>query len=250
MKIGAQLYTVRDFCQTPEDFAETLKKISEMGYTTVQVSGTCVYEAQWLKEQLKKNGLECVVTHYFPDRMKADATAVAQAHEVFGCENVGLGYYLFDQEKEDLGYGEFYETWFPVAKRIKEAGKYFVFHNHDGEFQRLKGKRILEKILEDFPPEYLGITMDTFWVQAAGGDPGDWIRRLKGRVPCIHLKDMSYGRRMEVVGEGNMNFESIFKAAEEGDVRYMLVEQDDCNGENPFACLQRSYENLKAWGFE
>ena len=29
----------------------------------------------------------------------------------------------------------------------------------------------------------------------------------------------------------------------------MLVEQDDCNGEDPFDCLRRSYLYLKAQGF-
>ena len=37
MKIGAQLYTVRDFCKTLDGFSETLKKVADIGYTTVQV---------------------------------------------------------------------------------------------------------------------------------------------------------------------------------------------------------------------
>ena len=57
MRIGAQLYTVREFCATLEDFAETIKKVADIGYTTVQVSGTCPYPAEWLKEQLRKNSL-------------------------------------------------------------------------------------------------------------------------------------------------------------------------------------------------
>lgn len=57
MKIGAQLYTVRNYTQNLEDFSETLKKVADIGYTTVQVSGTCAYEADWLKEQLDKTGL-------------------------------------------------------------------------------------------------------------------------------------------------------------------------------------------------
>ena len=30
MEIGAQLYTVRDYAKTTEDFAETLKKIADI----------------------------------------------------------------------------------------------------------------------------------------------------------------------------------------------------------------------------
>ena len=63
MQIGAQLYTVREHARNLDDFSETLKKIADIGYKTVQVSGTCAYEAAWLKEQLDANGLKCVITH-------------------------------------------------------------------------------------------------------------------------------------------------------------------------------------------
>ena len=58
MKIGAQLYTLRDYCTNLEDFADTLKKVAEIGYTVVQVSGVCQYEPEWLANELKKNGLK------------------------------------------------------------------------------------------------------------------------------------------------------------------------------------------------
>ena len=63
MKIGAQMFTTRATCQTLEGFADTLKRIADIGYTTVQVSGTCPYEGEWLRDQLKLNGLKCVLTH-------------------------------------------------------------------------------------------------------------------------------------------------------------------------------------------
>ena len=60
---------------------------------------------------------------------------------------------------------------------------------------------------------------------------------------------MEYDRKMAVIGEGNINFERVFAAAERAGTKYMLVEQDDCNGEDPFVCLKRSFEYLKACGF-
>ena len=54
---------------------------------------------------------------------------------------------------------------------------------------------------------------------------------------------------MAVVGEGNINFDRVFTCAEKAGTKYMLVEQDDCNGEDPFECLKRSYEYLKSRGF-
>ena len=39
MQIGAQFFTVRNQCQTLDDFALTLKKVADIGYKTVQISG-------------------------------------------------------------------------------------------------------------------------------------------------------------------------------------------------------------------
>jgi sugar phosphate isomerase/epimerase len=86
-------------------------------------------------------------------------------------------------------------------------------------------------------------------VTAGGGDPAQWLEKLAGRIPCIHLKDFAYGRNMAVVGEGNINFDRVFEKAEAGGTQYMLVEQDDCHGEDPIDCLRRSYQYLRSRGF-
>lgn len=249
METGAQLYTVREFCKNTENFAETLKKIADIGYRNVQISGTCVYDPEWLRDQLAQNGLSCVLTHTPADQLLEDAESVAAAHDVFGCELVGLGYFYFDPDKEDHDYKAFLQKYRPVAKKLTESGKYFMYHNHDGEFQRYNGKIILKRLSEDFTAKEMGFTLDTFWIQAGGADPADWIKQLSGRVPCIHLKDFSYGRKMAVVGEGNINFDRVFQEAEAAGTKYMLVEQDDCGDEDPFVCLARSYHNLRAFGF-
>lgn len=50
MQIGAQLFTVKDYCKDLDSFSETLRRIADIGYKNVQVSGTCEFEAQWLKQ--------------------------------------------------------------------------------------------------------------------------------------------------------------------------------------------------------
>lgn len=248
MIIGAQFYTLRNFCKTLDDFSETLKKVADIGYTSVQISGTCAYEPEWLRDQLKANGLKCAVTHIPGDKLKADPVKVAHDHDIFDCEYVGLGYYNF--AAEDATTEKFTEEYLPVAKAIHSAGKYFMYHNHDAEFKWENGKTILANLAEKISPELMGFTLDTFWVQAGGGDPAAWIEYLSGRVPCIHLKDYSYGRKMAVIGEGNINFDRVFKSAEKAGTKYMLVEQDECYGEDPFDCLARSYKYLSSLGFK
>lgn len=249
MRIGAQFFTLRDFCKTTEEFAESLKKVADIGYRTVQISGTCEYDPAWLKAELDKNGLSCVLTHIPKDTLVADTATVAKNHDVFGCQYVGLGYFLFEEGKPEA-LEDFFSTFAPVAQTLSENNKYFMYHNHAREFIKFDGKVVLQHMAERIPAEHMGFTLDTFWVQAGGGDPAWWIEHLAGRVPCIHLKDFAYDKKMAVIGEGNINFDRVFAAAESAGTQYMLVEQDDCNGEDPFDCLARSYRFLKANGFE
>ena len=245
MEIGAQFYTIRDFCKNTDDFAESLKKVADIGYKNVQISGTCEFDPEWLKNELNKNGLKCVLTHTPSDKLLADPADVARDHDIFGCKYVGLGWFDFNESSCD----NFIKEYGPVARALKNHGRYFMYHNHDQEFKKENGKLIIERLAEITAPDEMGFTLDTFWVQAGGGDPAQWLERLSGRVLCIHLKDYAYGRKMAVIGEGNINFDRVFEKAESAGTEYMLVEQDDCNGEDPFDCLKRSFEYLKSRGF-
>lgn len=251
MKIGAQFYTIREFCQDLGSFSQSLKKVADIGYRYVQISGTCEYDAQWLKQELDKNGLQCVLTHTPAAKLQANLNDVMSDHTVFGCNHIGLGYYPFNEE-ENLE--RFVETYLPIARQIHENGKYMMYHNHAQEFSKEGDLLIMEHLAQRFPAKLLGFTLDTYWVQAGGGDPAQWLEKLSGRVPCIHLKDYAYDRfsaekKMAVIGEGNINFDRVFEAAEKAGTQYMLVEQDNCNGEDPFECLSRSYAYLKSKGF-
>ena len=247
MEAGAQLYTVRDFCRTLPDFSETLSKVASMGYKTVQVSGTCPYDAEWLRTELAKNGLRCVITHIPAEKLVCETEKVASEHHIFGTRYVGLGYYQFTDE---ASYGTFVKTYGRVADELKKKNRYFMYHNHLSELGRIGNEQVLRRLEHDFSPEQMGFTLDTYWIKAAGDDPVSWINELSGRVPCIHLKDHGEGGRMEALGDGSIDFEKVLAASSDSGTEYLLVEQDDCNGGYPFACLERSLKYLHSVGIE
>ena len=121
-----------------------------------------------------------------------------------------------------------------------------MYHNHDFEFEKYGDKLMLEILKHDFP--LIGFILDTYWVQAGGGDPAAWLTQFTGRVPVIHFKDMSWSKgskRMAEIMEGNLNWPAIFAACQPAGVEYAMVEQDDCYGKDPFEALRTSFNNLK-----
>ena len=255
MKLGAQMYTLRAFCKTPEGLAESLARVAEIGYRTVQLSGVCAYDPHWMKEVLAKNGLTAPVTHTAPDRLQNDLDAVIAEHDIVGIPYIGIGSAPGTHETPILTRFDNFMEWAPAAAaKIKAAGHKFLYHNHDKEFARnAEGKNFFQRLCDRFAPDELGIILDTYWVQAGGGNPVEFLYDLAGRTQCIHFKDMSYDPidrkiHMAPVGGGNLNFTAIVKAAADTGVEYAFVEQDDCYGADPFACLKQSHDYCRALG--
>lgn len=254
MKIGAQLYSLRDYCRTLEDFKETLKKVADMGYTSVQVSGTCAYEAEWLADALKETGLTCDLTHYNFNAVMENPEKVVADHKIFGCKYIGLGA-MPGVDKNTLDtLNDFIAKTAPITKRIAEAGGYFMYHNHAFEFVDMDGKLFIERLAEGFDASEFGFTLDTHWVKVGGYDPVEWLNKLAGRTPCVHFKDlvtMENGEtRFAPVGSGELDFDAIIDTCLKNKVEFAFVEQDDCFGEDPFKCLKSSYDYLASKGLK
>ena len=85
MKTGAQLYTVRLFTQTVPDFQETMRRVAEIGYRTVQLSaiGGAV-TPQIARETADETGLEIVLTHSDLNRILTDTEQLIRDHETMG----------------------------------------------------------------------------------------------------------------------------------------------------------------------
>lgn len=250
MILGAQLYTVRNYTQTVKDLDITLGEIAKMGYKTVQVSAMGSLAPEAIKETCDKHGLQIVLTHTDSNRILHDTETVIKEHQLMGCKYIGMGI-MPEKYRNSEWFPNFAKDYIEVAKKIKDAGMLFMYHNHDMEFQKLDGKTYLEHLAESFAPDEMGFTLDTYWLQVAGIDVCDCIERLADRIPCVHLKDLAVVKRervMSPVMEGNMNFPRILKTLEKTNCEYILVEQDVCQ-ESPFICLKKSYDNVAKLGY-
>lgn len=257
MKIGAQLYSVHDYTKTLEDFAETLKKIADIGYTSVQVSGTCAYEPEWLRDELKKNGLTCDLTHVPFDKVIEDPKKAVEDHKIFGCKYIGLGSMpgLWDSVNNQTNeqWYAFKEKAIPALEVLKENGAYYMYHNHHMEYVPVNGKRAMDFLKDEFPADLMGFTLDTHWIKRGGEDPVEEYKRFKGRIPCVHYKDLVVmpdgEERFAPVGHGTLDFEKIIQTSLDLGVEFAFVEQDKhYDDENAFENLKKSYDYLKSMG--
>lgn len=249
-RIGAQLFTLREYLKTPEDIAKSLKKVREIGYEAVQLSALGPIDIDELTKIIEGEGLFPCATHVGWDDLRERPQSVIDDHKKLGCPHVAIGSMPAEYRNEE-GYRRFAKEASEVAGTLAEAGLTFSYHNHDFELERFGDQTGLE-ILVNESDSVLGFEIDTYWIQRGGGDPAAWIKKVKGRIPLVHFKDMAVQGRdaiMAEVGEGNLNWPAILDACKEAGVEWYLVEQDICQ-RDPFESLAISLRNLKEMGIE
>lgn len=249
--LGAQLYTVRAFTQDLDNMRQTMKKVADIGYKAVQVSGAGPIPASDISSAAQENGLTIAATHMKWDRFKSDLDGVIEDHKAMRCKHSAIGS-LGPEYRTAEGVKVFLDELDPIADRLGAEGITFSYHNHSHELMRYDGRTWLDRLYAESSPARLKAELDVYWLQHGGADPVQWICRLTGRQPLLHLKDMAMGPEKQQlfaeIGEGNMNFPPILQAAREAGVEWYLVEQDQTYGRDPFESLAISYRNLQAMG--
>jgi len=248
-QLAAQLYTLRDFCKTAKDFEESLRKLKKIGYDVVQISGIGPISYPEIKRILDDTGIACCATHIPYERMVKETEQVIEEHYLIQCKYPAIGG-LPGEYRSAEGFSKFAKEATEVGKKLAKGGLRFGYHNHSFELEKFGKRTGLAILYEDSDPEYFKAEIDTYWVQHGGGDSAAWIEKLAGRIPLVHLKDMTVrdGKPiMAEVGEGNLNWPRIVAACKKAGVEWYIVEQDTCE-RDPFESLAISLRNIKAMG--
>lgn len=251
MSVGINLYTLRNQCADLCGVRYTLSRLKEIGYRYVQISGVGV-EPEEIAEEMDKIGISCAATHMDWPFLRDETDRAIEIHKMYKCRHTALGSVPPEYRQGLSGVDRFSRELPPVAEKLAEAGISISYHNHHFDLAGERGRTWLETLYERISPEQLGAEIDTYWIQTAGGSPAEWIRRMAGREPLLHLKDkiVTIGgeERFAPVGEGNLPWDEILAAAEASGVEFALIEQDEMYGRDPFDAVESSYRFLSSKG--
>lgn len=253
MEVGLNLFSIRNLLQSEKDFRETLKKVKDMGYSYVQYSGG-EYNPDMIKRVTEEVKMPVCLTHVPLDRILNESDKLMEEHKKFGCKNIGLGSLKFDYYVNEKLFKDTIDCLQKVAVYMKKNGFQFFYHHHHSEFCKIGQTTGFDYIVDSAPD--VNITLDTYWVQNAGADVIDTIKRVNGRIECVHLKDYkvvcntkndTYQTTYAPVGSGNMNFNKIIETMRGCGTKYYLVEQDDAADlPNTLELVKQSVDYLKS----
>lgn len=282
MKVGLQLYTVRDkFVKNPVD---TLQKMAEIGYryaetynhnsdNEIQCFG---YTSKELKQLSDNTGVKIISAHLGcyeratemirnMDHMKRTAEYYADA----GCKYLVLAAEYFKSAENVYSSCEAYNE---VGKICKDNGLTFLYHNHFWDFKKVDGKPIMDIIVERTSQELVGIQEDAYWVSRGMIDPIEVIHNYGSRVKCLHQKDfpasekenMNIWKKLDEnkfvspsevdqavsheefteIGTGILDIQGLIDAGNSVNTEYVFLEQDYTKLDI-FESIRVSYENYR-----
>jgi sugar phosphate isomerase/epimerase len=232
MPIGLQLYSVRELL--PKDFAGTLRKVREAGYTRVEAAGYYDKTAVDFRHAMDDAGLRCVSAHHPMSALRPQLDKLIEYGQKLGLEYIicswtdhrdpaAKGPMTLDDWRWAAG------EYNRIGEKVKAAGMTFGYHNHTPEFRSENGVLFYDELLRLVDPKLMVFEMDCGWVFAAGRDPVEFLSRAPERFPLLHVKDMAKGANGEfhstVMGRGLVNYAPILRAAT--GLKQYFIEQEE-----------------------
>ena len=220
MKLAVQLYSLRDDYKTGEEFLKILEKVKEIGFEGVEFAGFGGCEPEVIKAKLDELGLTAVGCHMGVENFSPEnIEETIRIAKVLGMKNIGTGGAPHETEEEVQALVDIYS----YANKIGEKdGIRFYYHNHTEEFEIKFGDRLCMNRIAD--GAYL--ELDTYWSYCGGADNYTYIKDNADKIILLHIKD-GINRKPTALGEGDNDLLSVFKAAKEIDMEWLVLENDD-----------------------
>jgi sugar phosphate isomerase/epimerase len=237
-KISVQLYTLRNQLQI--NLEDSLEELAEIGYTRVEHAGFVGRTAAQFRAALDNAGLRATSGHAgIPQPWNADtwkrtledAAIVGNKFIVHAFFGLGPNGVVRDPDV----YRAFADDLNSAGDLARRAGLSFGYHNHHLEFVRQDGteRTGFDILTGRTDPRLVHLEVDLYWAWRGAADPVDLIRRHRGRIKQVHVKDMGVDTSMFTnapfndPGTGLIDFGRIFQHAREAGLVEYIVERDD-----------------------
>ncbi|MDD3037480.1 sugar phosphate isomerase/epimerase [Bacteroides sp.] len=233
--VSVQLYSVRDLIKEGSDFNALLKKLAQMGYTSVEAANYNDGKFYGLtpaefKSTIENAGMTVLSSHTsrglssqelasgdFSESLKWWDQCIAD-HKAAGMKYIVTPWMEVPKTLKDL---QTYCNYFnEIGKRCKENGMLYGYHNHAHEFQKVEDKEVMYNyMLENTNPDYVFFEMDVYWVVRGQNSPVDYFKKYPGRFKILHIKD-----DRELGQSGMVGFDAIFNNAATAGVQNIVAE--------------------------
>jgi len=251
--VGIQLYSLRDIIG--KDVKGVIEKVAKAGFKEVETYGYAPNGSFWgltpkeFKALLDANGLYSPSGHFGFDNYITtgnldDIKSYIDASNTLGSKYV-VAPYLGDTLRDN------YKL---IAERLNKAGELCIksglnvgYHNHGFEFDKQGDTTGYEILLAETDPNLVYFELDLYWAVFAGHNPVDIFKKHPHRFKMWHVKDMDKTDKKwnTEIGNGSIDFKSIFAEAKLSGVKHIYLEQETNYQPDHIGSIKTSIDYIK-----
>ncbi len=253
--IGMQLYTLKDVIG--KDITGTIEKVANAGFKEVETYNFNPKNNFWglkpvaFKNLLDANGLTSPSGHFgFDDYLTSgnldELKPYIEASNVLGSKYLVAPWLGEHLRKTADGYKR-------VTEKLNIAGEYCAkfnlsvgYHNHGFEFKKFGDTTGFDIMLTESDPNLVNFELDIYWAVFAGRNPLELFKKYPKRFKMWHIKDMSKTNRDHntEIGNGIIDFKSIFKQATLAGTEHFYLEQETNYQPSEFESIKMSCDYI------
>jgi len=227
--LSVQLWSVKHAVKA--DFKGTLQKIADMGFKGVELAGDYgefANDPAGLKAYLNSLGLTISGAHMGLKQLRGDKL---QKNIAFA-KAAGIPMIIVPGDKR-AAIGEeinsLTQELTELTNILAKEGIAFGYHNHAKEFAAFNNSTYWDYIAQNTPKNML-LQLDVGWVNYAGVDPIDYLKRYPNRTLATHYKIRTKeGEKTSVIlGQNNYDWSALLKATMQyGGTQWIVIEQEE-----------------------
>ena len=256
--VGLQLYSLRDIIG--KDITTIIEKVAAIGYKEVETYGYSAKGGFWgldakaFGSLLKNNGLKSPSGHFNMDDFmagKASGTdqlkSYIEAANILGSQYITVPYLGANVRKTADDYKKIANKLNEAANLCKSSGLKLGYHNHDFEFTKFNGVSGFEIMLKETDKNLVDFELDLYWAVRSGVDPIALFKANPKRFTMWHVKDMDKVNKNSntEVGNGGVDFKSIFAQAKIAGVKHYFVEHETNYKPNELGSIKTSFDYVQ-----
>ncbi len=254
--IGLQLYSLRNIIG--KDIKGIIEKVAAIGYKEVETYGYSAKDGFWgldaktFADLLKQHGMKSPSGHFNMDgymvgRGQDELKSYIDAANILGSEYVTVPYLGAGVRKTADDFKKIAQKLNEAASVCKSSGIKLAYHNHDFEFTKFANTTGYEIMLNETDKNLVDYELDLYWVAKSGIDPIALFKAHPKRFTMWHVKDMDKTNNAvnTEIGQGAVNFKSIFAEAKLSGVKHYFVEHEFNYKPNELGSVKTSFDYVK-----
>ena len=190
------------------------------------------------KKELDARGLKAISSHFPYSRYQKDLDNVVKDAQALGIKFAGCAWIDHVAPFDEAEARSAADVFNKAGEALAKVGITFFYHCHGYEFQPFGDGTLFDLLMKETKPENVSFQMDILWVVFPGQDPAKLLEKYTGRWKLMHLKDLKKGvatgaltghtdvSNDVTLGSGQMNWPSIFSAAQKAGIQHYFIEDE------------------------